>query len=77
MTGPSFGIGRIRWAWFIVGALVLLLLPALTSTSTPTLLLIWALFALSLGLLWGFAGLLSLATRRTSGSGRTPTRSRR
>jgi branched-chain amino acid transport system permease protein len=59
VTGPSFGIGRIRWAWFIVGALVLLLLPALTSTSTPTLLLIWALFALSLGLLWGFAGLLS------------------
>jgi ABC-type branched-subunit amino acid transport system permease subunit len=57
--GPSFGIGRIRWAWFIVGALVLLLLPAVTSTSTPVLLLIWALFALSLGLLWGFAGLLS------------------
>jgi len=59
MTGPTFGIGRIRWAWFIVGALVLLLLPAVTSTNTPTLLLIWALFALSLGLMWGFAGLLS------------------
>jgi branched-chain amino acid transport system permease protein len=59
VTGPTFGIGRIRWAWFIVGALVLLLLPAVTSTHTPTLLLIWALFALSLGLLWGFAGLLS------------------
>ena len=57
--GPSFGIGRIRWAWFVIGALVLLLLPAVTSSSTPTLLLIWALFALSLGLLWGFAGLLS------------------
>jgi branched-chain amino acid transport system permease protein len=60
MTGhPTFGIGRIRWGWFIVGALVLLLLPAVTSTNTPTLLLIWALFALSLGLLWGFAGILS------------------
>jgi len=59
MTGPTFGIGRVRWVWFMVGALVLLLLPAVTSTNTPTLLLIWALFALSLGLLWGFAGLLS------------------
>jgi ABC-type branched-subunit amino acid transport system permease subunit len=60
MTGnPTFGIGRIRWGWFIVSSLVLLLLPAVTSTNTPTLLLIWALFALSLGLMWGFAGLLS------------------
>ena len=60
MTGnPTFGIGRIRWGWFIVGSLVLLLLPAFTGTNTPTLLLIWALFALSLGLMWGFAGLLS------------------
>jgi urea transport system permease protein len=60
MTGnPTFGIGRIRWVWFVVGALILLLLPAVTSTHTPTLLLIWALFALSLGLMWGFAGLLS------------------
>jgi urea transport system permease protein len=59
MTGPSFGIERIRWGWFFVGAVVLLLLPAVTQTNTPALLLIWALFALSLGLLWGFAGLLS------------------
>jgi len=59
MTGPSFGIGRIRWGWFFVGAVILLLLPAVTQTNTPALLLIWALFALSLGLLWGFAGLLS------------------
>ena len=60
MTGnPTFGIGRIRWGWFTAGALVLLLLPAVTGTNTPTLLLIWALFALSLGLMWGFAGLLS------------------
>ena len=31
----------------------------MTATNTPTLLLIWALFALSLGLMWGFAGILS------------------
>ena len=31
----------------------------MTDTNTPTLLLIWALFALSLGLMWGFAGILS------------------
>ena len=31
----------------------------MTGTNTPTLLLIWALFALSLGLMWGFAGILS------------------
>ncbi|MEO7335555.1 MAG: branched-chain amino acid ABC transporter permease [Caldimonas sp.] len=60
MTGqPAFGVGGIRWGWFIAGALVLLLLPAVIGTNTPTLLLIWALFALSLGLLWGFAGILS------------------
>jgi branched-chain amino acid transport system permease protein len=56
---PAFGLGRIRWGWFAVGALILLLLPAVTGTGTPTLLLIWALFALSLGLMWGFAGILS------------------
>ncbi|HEX6018713.1 MAG TPA: branched-chain amino acid ABC transporter permease [Burkholderiaceae bacterium] len=60
MTGPSFGIGRIRWGWFVAGSVVLLLWPAVVqTTTTPALLLIWALFALSLGLMWGFAGLLS------------------
>jgi branched-chain amino acid transport system permease protein len=57
--GPTFGVGRIRWGWFIVGCVVVLLLPAVTGTNTPALLLIWALFALSLGLMWGFAGILS------------------
>ena len=38
---------------------MLLLLPLVTDTHTPTLLLIWALFALSLGLMWGYAGMLS------------------
>jgi branched-chain amino acid transport system permease protein len=60
MTGrPSFGVGRIRWGWFAAAVLALLLLPAVFETHTPTLLLIWALFALSLGLMWGYAGILS------------------
>jgi branched-chain amino acid transport system permease protein len=57
--GSAFGVGRLRWGWFIAGALLLLLLPAAVETNTPALLLIWALFALSLGLMWGFAGILS------------------
>lgn len=52
-------IGRIRWGWFLAGAAVLLVLPLFLDTHTPTVLLIWALFALSLGLMWGYAGLLS------------------
>jgi ABC-type branched-subunit amino acid transport system permease subunit len=51
--------GRMRWGWFIAFALVLALLPLVSETSTPTLLAIWALFALSLGLMWGYAGILS------------------
>ena len=49
----------MRWGWFIASAVVLLLLPLVTDTNTATLLAIWALFALSLGLMWGYAGLLS------------------
>jgi urea transport system permease protein len=52
-------IGQIRWGWFLASAAVLLLWPLFTDTHTPTILLIWALFALSLGLMWGYAGLLS------------------
>jgi urea transport system permease protein len=59
MTGDFPSSGRMRWGWFIAFALVLLLLPMVTNTHTPTLLAIWALFALSLGLMWGFAGILS------------------
>ncbi len=51
--------GHMRWGWFILVALVLLLLPLVSETNTPTLLAIWALFALSLGLMWGYAGILS------------------
>jgi ABC-type branched-subunit amino acid transport system permease subunit len=59
MTGLTFGAGRIRWNWFAAFAIVLLLLPFVSETNTPTLLAIWCLFALSLGLMWGFAGILS------------------
>jgi branched-chain amino acid transport system permease protein len=59
MTGSDFGVGRMPWAWFAVATLVLLLLPLVTSTGTPALLAIWCLFALSLGLMWGYAGILS------------------
>lgn len=59
MTGDFASAGRTRWGWIIAAALVLLLLPLVTDTHTPTLLAIWSLFALSLGLMWGYAGILS------------------
>jgi urea transport system permease protein len=49
----------MRWGWFLLAAAVLLVVPVFLDTLTPTVLLIWALFALSLGLMWGYAGLLS------------------
>ena len=51
--------GRTHWGWIIAIFILLLLLPAVFDTHTPTLLGIWALFALSLGLMWGYAGILS------------------
>jgi branched-chain amino acid transport system permease protein len=51
--------GRVHWGWFLLSAAVLLFLPLAVDTYTPTVLLIWALFALSLGMMWGYAGLLS------------------
>ena len=59
MTGSGFGIGRIRWNWLAVVAVLLAALPLVSETYTPTLLAIWALFALSLALMWGYAGILS------------------
>jgi urea transport system permease protein len=52
-------LGRVRWGWFIAATIALLLLPLVHDTHTPTILLIWALLALSLGLMWGYAGILS------------------
>jgi urea transport system permease protein len=51
--------GRTQWFWIVPVVILLLILPAVLDTSTPTLLAIWALFALSLGLMWGYAGILS------------------
>lgn len=49
----------MRWGWFIAAAALLLVWPLIADTHTPTVLVIWALFAMSLGLMWGYAGLLS------------------
>ncbi len=51
--------GRTHWGWIIATIILLVLLPTVFDTNTPTLLGIWALFALSLGLMWGYAGILS------------------
>jgi urea transport system permease protein len=59
MTGSGFGIGRIRWNWLAALAVLLTVLPLASETNTPTLLAIWALFALSLALMWGYAGIIS------------------
>lgn len=59
MTGAGFGIGRIRWNWLAAVAVLLAALPLVSETNTPALLAIWALFALSLALMWGYAGILS------------------
>jgi urea transport system permease protein len=59
ITGAAFGIGRIHWHWLAVVAVLLAALPLVHDVYTPTLLAIWALFALSLALMWGYAGILS------------------
>lgn len=59
MTGSDFGAGRMPWIWFAVAAIALLGLPLVMRADTPALLAIWCLFALSLGLMWGYAGILS------------------
>ena len=51
--------GRMQWGWFLIALAVLVLLPLGFDTYTMSLLLVWALFAMSLGLMWGYAGLLS------------------
>jgi len=59
MTSSGFGIGRIRWNWLGALAVLLAALPLVNEANTPTLLAIWALFALSLALMWGYAGIIS------------------
>jgi ABC-type branched-subunit amino acid transport system permease subunit len=59
VTGSRFGAGRISWIWVAVCALALLVLPRVIGVHDPTELSIAALFALSLALMWGYAGILS------------------
>ena len=50
----------LHWGWFIGWALLMMLLPALTDDiHAATVLTIWSILALSLGLMWGYAGILS------------------
>jgi urea transport system permease protein len=60
MTDDKTSVGRFRIGWFIAWALVMLALPlVLEDTHTLSVLTIWSLLALSLGLMWGYAGILS------------------
>ena len=51
-------MGRAEWGGAAVAGLVLLLAPLVVNPSTLTILLIYAMLALSLGLVWGFGGIL-------------------
>lgn len=60
MTDEKTSVGRFRIGWFVAWALVMLVLPlVLEDTHTLSVLTIWSLLALSLGLMWGYAGILS------------------
>ena len=60
MIDRSPSAGRIRWGWFAAWVVVMALLPLVVDdTHTLTVLSIWSLLALSLGLMWGYAGILS------------------
>jgi len=60
MINNASAVDRMKWGWFLVWAAIMLLLPLiLEDTYTLTVLTIWALLALSLGLMWGYAGVLS------------------
>ncbi len=60
MINDAPAADRMKWGWFILWALIMLLLPLLLEdTYTLTVLTIWSLLALSLGLMWGYAGILS------------------
>lgn len=55
-AGDSSGIGL--WPTFIVLCIALALAPLVIDTHTLTILLIYGMLALSLGLVWGFGGIL-------------------
>ncbi|MEZ5657839.1 MAG: branched-chain amino acid ABC transporter permease [Burkholderiaceae bacterium] len=50
----------IHWGWFIGWVVVMLMLPlVIDDVHAATVLTIWSILALSLGLMWGYAGILS------------------
>ena len=60
MNEEKVAVSRFRVGWFAAWALGMLFLPLLLEdTYTATVLTIWSLLALSLGLMWGYAGILS------------------
>ncbi len=60
MSSAQQAVEKMRWGWFIAWAAVMLLLPmVMEDTHTLTVITIWSLLALSLGLMWGYAGILS------------------
>jgi branched-chain amino acid transport system permease protein len=60
MIDDAPSAGRIRWGWLAAWAVAMALLPAvIADTHTLTLLSITAIAALSLALMWGYAGILS------------------
>lgn len=60
MRGSNQSISPIRWGWFLAWVAFMLLVPlVLEDTHTITVLTIWSLLGLSLGLMWGYAGILS------------------
>ncbi|MEC7257128.1 MAG: branched-chain amino acid ABC transporter permease [Pseudomonadota bacterium] len=58
MGSAQMGSGRDIAAILIVSALLMLLAPLVIGTYTLTLLVIYGMLALSLGLIWGFGGIL-------------------
>lgn len=60
MIDDAPSAGRIRWGWFIAWAVVMAVLPLVfDDVHTLSLMAITSLAALSLALMWGYAGILS------------------
>jgi ABC-type branched-subunit amino acid transport system ATPase component/branched-subunit amino acid ABC-type transport system permease component len=69
---PSVGSGRIRWGWTAVGVAIAVLLLSTTSTSWTAAITVWfsvALVLLSIVVVTGYAGQLSLAQFALAGFG--------
>lgn len=55
---PWQSVDRVNWIWLLLGIAILCAAPLVTEIP-PTDLIIFALLALSLGIMWGYAGVLS------------------